>query len=286
MRLSLLMLFLTAIFGFANGQVKNKSNDFLLVSPSKFRLQATPIAYQGEDCPCSPSDDTDYGSSEVIRFGKEAFYESHRFSHSGRDDGLVVENLLNQTCRLYRMFGIAETAGQFNRDQYGSDIGTPPDATRGLYRVRNTLWMGSDGIGVAVLDLKKKTWSRYDLKSNVEAGDHLSLDYADDDYVFVTRGEFPGVSFHIYSVKRNKWLGLKAVSTKIVTEYGYETAVVQITVDHRPYAKKEYLPIDSCFIGLEVIDNGRSYLVVKRFSEAKTVFKIDKSQLEQVFKRK
>jgi hypothetical protein len=280
------MLFLTASLGLANGQVKTKSDNLLLVSPSKFKLQAANIVYQGETC--APSDKTDevYGSSEVIRFGNEVFYESHRFSQASRDDGLVVENFLNQTCRLYRMFGIAETAGQFNHDQYRLDIGTPPDATRGLYRVRNTLWMGSDGIGVAVLDLKKKTWSRYDLKSNVEAGDHLSLDYADDDYVFVTRGEFPGVSFHIYSVKRNKWLGLKAVSTKIATEYGYETAVVQITVDHRPYAKKEYMPIDSCFIGLEVIDNGRSYLVVKRFSETKTVFKIDKSQLEQVFKRK
>src|SRR5947207_114711 len=113
---------------------------------------------------------------------------------------LEIQNVLRLTMRLSLLmlfltaiFGIAETAGQFNRDQYGSDIGTPPDATRGLYRVRNTLWMGSDGIGVAVLDLKKKTWSRYDLKSNVEAGDHLSLDYADDDYVFVTRGEFPSV---------------------------------------------------------------------------------------------
>jgi hypothetical protein len=280
MKVSLLMLFLTASLGFANGQVKNKSDNLLPVSPSKFKLQATNIVYQGETCPCSPSDDTDYGSSEVIRFGKEAFYESHRFSHSDRDDGLVVKNFLTQTCRLYRMFGIAEAAGQFKRDQYD---GTP-DATRGLYRVGNTLWMGSDGIGVAVLDLAKKTWSRYDLKSNVEAGDHLSMNYADDDYAFVTRGEFPGASLHIYSVKQNKWLGLKAISTKLVSEYGYTTEIVQVSVDHRFFAKQKYLPIDWTFMGLEVIDKGKSYLFVKKFSETKTVFEIDKSQLAQMFK--
>lgn len=283
MKVLVLTLFVTAIFGFAKGQVKNNSNDLLLVSPSNFKLQATNIVYQGETCSCSPREDV-YSSSEVIRFGNEALYESDRFSHADRDYGLVVDNSVNKTCRLYRMSGIAEASGQFNREQYMA-TGSPPDATRGLYRVGNTVWMGSDGIGIAVLDLKKNTWSRYDLKSHVEAGDHLSLNYADDDYVFVIRGEFPGASLHAYSVKQNKWLGLKAVSTKIVREYGFETEQVQIGVDHRYYAKQKYLPLDWGFLGLEVIDKNRSYLFVKKFSKARTVFEIDKSQLKQIFKR-
>ena len=280
-----LILFVAAVFGFANGQVKNNSNDILLVSPSKFKLQATNIVYKGETCESRNERDDIYSSNEVIRFGNQAIYESDLFPNSVRGDGLVVENSANETCRVYRMFGIAEASGQFNRDQYMANNGTPPDATRGLYRVGNTLWMGSDGIGLAVFDFKKSTWSRYDLKSHVEAGDHLSLNFADDDYVFVMRGEFPGVSLHIYSVKQKKWLGLKAVSTKLVSEYGYETEQVQIPVDHRYSAKEKYLPLDWGFLGLEVIDKGSSYMVVKKFSKSRTVFEIDKSQLKQIFKR-
>jgi hypothetical protein len=50
--------------------------------------------------------------------------------------------------------------------------------------------------------------------------DHLFIIYADDDYVFATGGDVPGPSLYIYSVKRDKWLGLEAVSTKLVSEYG------------------------------------------------------------------
>jgi hypothetical protein len=283
MKLSLLILLLTANFGLANSQVTNKSNELLLVSPSGFKLQASNVVYQGETC--SPSDPTDevYSSSKVVRVGDEVFYESHRFYRSGRGEGFVVENFSHKTCRLYPMFSIADAAGQFNREEYTKSRGTPDDAM-GVYRVGNTVWAGSNGIGVGVLDLEKRTWSRYDLKSNVIAGDHLVLNYADDDYAFATRGEFPGATFHVYSVKQNKWLWLKAVSTQVFSEYGHTTGMVQIGVDHSRHAKQGYMTIDWTFMGLEVIDKGQSYLFVKEFPDTKTVFTIGKSDLDRIFR--
>ena len=282
MKIIILVFFFIASFAAASAQTSSRSSDFLLVSPSKFKLQSAGIVYQGEKC--SPSDKTEKvysDSNEVLRIGDDAFYQAHRFYKYGRGDGLVIENFSARACRIYPMFDLAEAAGWLKR---GENDGAPPNAIRGLYRVGNALWMGSNGIGVAVLDLETKTWSRYDLKSNVVAGDHLQLDYADDHYAFVTRGEFPEASLHIYSVKRNKWIGLKAVSSKLVSECGYSTGLVQVPVDHCVYTKQKYIPIDWTFMGIEVADKGKSYLFERKFTETKTVFEIDKSEFERVFR--
>lgn len=279
------LLFLCVIsvasFNVANGQGSTRSNQLLIVSPSKFKLQAANVAYQGKECSPSEKTDKEYTDrSEVVRIGDEAFYESIHFFRVSRGDGLVIENFNARTCRLFPMFGLAEAAGWIRpgENRYY------PDATRGIYRVGSTLWMGSNGIGLAVLDLSQKTWSRYDLKSNVIAGDHLQLNYADDNYVFATRGEFPGTSLHVYSVKQNKWLGLKAVSTKLVREYGYTTEVVQVPTDHRVFASQKYIPIDWTFMSVKVVDKGDLYSFVNKFTNTQTVFEISKSQLEQAFK--
>lgn len=284
----LLALFLGILSAVASGQVSNKSTDSLLVAPSKFKLLATSVSYQGRTC--SPRDTTDKvysDSSEVITVSGDTYFQAHRFYRYGRGEGLVAENFAAKTCRIYPMFGLAEAAGWFKRKE---GEGGMPDATGGLFRVGNSLWMGSNGIGVAVFDLERKTWSRFDLKSSVIAGDHVYVNYADDNYAFVTRGEFPNASLHIYSVKQNKWLGLKAVSTNLVSEYGYNwdgggLPTVQVMVDHRVFAKQRYLPIDWTFMGLRVTqtNNGKTYIFEKNFSETKTVFEISKSQLEQVF---
>jgi len=279
-----LIVFLLVISSVAgNGQTNKPPTDPLLVAPDKFELLATDVSYQGENC--SPSDLTDAvdsDSSEVIKVGDDAYYQAHRFYRSGRGDGLVAENFAANTCRVYRMFGLAEAAGWFKPKEPG--VGTP-NATNGVFRVGNSLWMGSNGIGIAVFDLERKTWSRIDLKSSVVAGDHVGVDYGDDNYVFVTRGEFPDASLHIYSVKQNRWLGLKAVSTELVREFGYNTGMVQVGVDHRVFAKQKYLPVNWTLMYPHVTptNNGESYLFEIRFGESKTAFEISKAELRQVF---
>lgn len=254
----------------------------LIVVASKFKLVAENVAYEGEAC--TPSDKTDKifaDNAEAVKIGNDRFYQGHRFWSVSRGEGLIVENSVAQTCRKFPLSGLAISAGWIKER---SEV---PDSTRGLFRVGQNLWMGSNGIGAAVFNPERKTWSRFDLKSNVVGGDHLQLDYADDEYVFITRGEFPGASLHVYSVRQNRWLGIKAVPTKMVREYGYTTGAVQINVDHRAFAKSKHIPIDWTFMGItaKLIDDGKSYLFEKPFSDSKTVFEIKKSQLEKAFSK-
>ena len=284
MRKIFLLTILLVIFS-VGGMGQTNKNDPLLVTPGKFKLLATNVSYRGEKCsPSAETDDVYSNSRQVIRVGHDFYYQSHLFYSGGRDDGLVAENVADKTCRLYRMFGLAQAAGWYKPEEAGAST---PDATKGLYRVGNSLWMGSDGIGIAIFDLKRKTWSRIDLKSSVIPGDHLGVDYADNNYAFVTRGEFPGVSLHIYSVKRNRWLALKAISTELVREFGYTTGMVQVGVDHRRFSTQKYLPVDWTLMYPEVtpINKGESYLFERKFSETKTAFEISRSQLEQVFRK-
>ncbi len=287
MKRKLLLAFLLLILSVSsNGQTNNQLTDPLLVVPGNFKLLATNVSYEGENC--SPSDQADEvysASSKVIRVGDNIYYEAHRFYRNSRGEGLVAENLAAKTCRVYPLFALAEAAGWFIRPEDGA--GTP-DATNGLFRVGNALWMGSNGIGIAVFDLRRRTWSRFDLKSSVVAGDHLGVNYADGNYVFVSRGEFPGASLHIYCVKQNRWLGLKAISTALVREFGYTTGRVQVGVDHRNFAKQKYLPVDWTLMYPEItpLNGGEGYLFERKFAETKTAFEISKSQLEEVFMKR
>ncbi len=251
--------------------------------PSSFRLQAANVAYNGEAC-IGGYKVADAGNSfgRIVKIDNVAYYDPVGFSQTARGDGFVKDELPSGTCTIFRMSGLASAGGWPYRDR--EDM-TVPDSIRGLYRVKDTLWMGSNGVGVAVYDLSTGKWSRYDLKSTVVPGDHLGVDYADNDYAFITRGEFPGASVHIYSVKLDKWLGLKAVSTKRFSEYGYTTGNVQVHVDHRFFARAETMPIDWTFMGIkpELIDNGSAYRISKAFSENKTIFTISKADLTQAF---
>jgi hypothetical protein len=284
MKRTFLLAFLGVILSVAgNGQTNKKLTDPLFVAPSKFKLLATDVYYRGENCSLSDKTDGVFSdSSEVIRVAGDVYYQAHRFYRTSRGDGLVAENFAAKTCRVYRMFGLAEAAGWFKPKERGVGM---PNATNGLFQVGNSLWMGSNGIGIAVFDVERKTWSRFDLKSPVVAGDHVGVDYADDNYVFVTRGEFPGATLHIYSVKQDRWVGLKAVSTELVREFGYTTGMVQVGVDHRVFAKQKYLPVDWTLMYPEITlsNNGESYLFEKKFAETKTAFEISKIQLKQVF---
>ncbi len=83
-------------------------------------------------------------------------------------------------------------------------------------------------------------------------------------------------------------MGLKAISTELVREYGYTTGMVQVGIDHRQFAKQKYLQADWTLMypDVNLIDNGKAYLFEKKFSENKTAFVISKSQLEQLSLRK
>lgn len=283
----ILLLFVFGVFTFGGAAARTACGQAagLLVERSKFKLLAANVVYEGEKCSPSGENDLIYKNrSEAVRVGEDFYYQGHRFWSLLHGDGLVRENFAARECRVFPLSRLAAAAGW---DKHGKSENKVPDTTRGLFRVGDSLWMGSNGIGVAVYDAARGRWSRYDLKPEVIAGDHLSLDYADDEYVFVTRGEFPGTMLNVYSVKLDKWLKIKAVATRSFRQFGYSTGTVQVPVDHRVYAKTDYVPIDWTFMGLRGAPaaNGAAYRFAVAFSDNLTVFEIAKSELDAAFRR-
>jgi len=260
--------------------------DELVFGPSKLRQKQTGVVYTGRACwPSQPDSRVFSDRSEAVRVADEIFYESHRF-YAGRGDGLVAEDRGRNICRIYPMFAIAQAGGWYAPKEPN---GSTPDATHGLHRVNDKLWMGSNGVGVMVLDLKDRTWSRYDSKDKAIPGDHVGVDFADEDFAFVTRGEFPDALLHIYSVKRDKWLSLKSVPSRLMRGYGTnvsQTVDVQVFVDHRVYAKGEFFPIDWSMMYPHVSwsSGDAAYVVEKDLGRGKTIFTLPKVELEKAFR--
>lgn len=231
-----------------NAQTNNKLSELLVVSPSRFKLQATNVQFQGQVCSPINSQKNTYISNWVkpITVGNNNYYEALGLYIPSLSEGLVVENVVDNTCRIYQMSELAKFAGWFKKKERGDDIW---DRTIGIAQVENSLWIGGDGVGVVVFDLDQKTWSRFDLKSSVTPRETTFVRYGDNDYVFVSRGEASSNSFQIYSVKHNKWLRLDSVSSTLVREYGFETGLVSVPTDHRMYAGLKYLPISPKYYG-------------------------------------
>ena len=118
-------------------------------------------------------------------------------------------------------------------------------------------------------------------------GDHVGVDFADKDYVFVTHGEFPAAKLHIYSVKLDKWLGLKSVPTRLMREYGGNSGMVQVIVNHRQFADKEFFPIDWTMMSPSVSwsQETDTYAVEKDLGAGKTIFLLPKKELDQAFQQ-
>jgi len=252
--------------------------------PSKLNAKERNVSYKGKTC--SPSDPDSKVFSDtaegVVRVGDEIFYQAHPFYVTGRGDGLVVEDTGKHTCQIYPMFSIAEAGGWYSRK---NPADSTPDATLGLHRVGNKLWIGSNGVGVMVFDIKSRKWSRYDAKGQAIPGDHIGVNFADKDFVFVTHGEFPIAGFHIFSIKRNKWLGLKSVPTRLMRSYGSNTGMVQVIVNHRQYADKEFFPVDwsMMFPDISWSEADGAYIVEKDLGGGKTIFILPKIELERMF---
>jgi hypothetical protein len=283
----LLLLWLALLASTGAAEDKSAVPGELRVSASQFKLRAEGARYAGiteEIASDAASVKWRRENLKQLVVGDTAFYVAHRIP--GLDyEGLAAENLSTGKWTVYPMFHLAIAAGWYNPKGEKRD-GNYPDAINGLHKVGERLWMGSNGVGVIAYDTKKKSWSRYDISEETIEGQHMTVWYADEEYLFVTPGEFPSARLHVYSMKQDKWLRLDAVPTRNVIAYGQTGPYTQVTIDHEQFAKQEYLPIDWSIALLSKVSliDGHTYLLRKRFSvDSSTAFKIPRQQLKNAF---
>ena len=270
----------------AAGQASCSDRALLLTGPSEFKLLATDVTYGGEeDAPYTTRQAEDLRRGVIT---KHAVYYDASNSLGFNHGGLAAESLSNSSWRVYPMFGLALSAGWYKPEGADAD-GAYPENIRGLFRVGNTLWMGSDGVGIIIFDLKKKTWGRLDLKATPIPGHHMNLLYADQEYAFIGVGEFPGGSLQVYSMKKRKSLRLRAVPSACVSSYGNNSGeLVQIGVNHLDNVKDGFLHFDWSLVHFDVvtpINRKQAYRFEKQLSpRTSTIFTITKRQLANAFR--
>ena len=88
--------------------------------------------------------------------------------------------------------------------------------------------MGSNGVGVMVLDPATQCWARHDVKEEPIPGHHMGIMRATEDYVFVSYGyrrELPDLmpAVQVYAVELDRWLQLDVAGSADVPGIASET---------------------------------------------------------------
>jgi hypothetical protein len=260
----------------------NSETEPLIVSPSKFKLVASKIRFEGKKSFPNPKvKELDPVTNGIFIFGEKAYFAPFNKLYEFSYEGLMEQDLKKDTGQKYSMLELAIAAKWFVSDGKKVDM---PDGIYGLHRSGDELWMGTSGIGFIVYNPKTRLWSRYDKKITAIPGDHANVDFADKDFVFFTTGEFPGAAMLIYSQKLKTFLRVDYVSTKLFSQFGYTTGMVQVGVNHQALSAKPYMKIDWTFMLPKVTsDNDNSYSFEQEFTKTKTIFTLTKKQIENAF---
>ena len=113
------------------------------------------------------------------------------------------------------MFELAVRAGMYPR----TGKGAIPHEERGALSAGGLTWHGSNGAGLVAYDPTMKRYSIYYFQKEAVPGHHLSLHYADGDYVFFSYGSHRGIpdvesALEVYSLKRRRFARIERVSTR------------------------------------------------------------------------
>jgi hypothetical protein len=272
--------------GSASAQASGKP-DTLLVSASPYKRLASEVRYAGKSQRAFGDEQKVRSRLTADRFviAGTAYYRQLWMSGLNYE-GLISQDLADGSWTVYPLFRLAIAAGWYAPAGKADDEYLP-DSPQGVFRVGDTLWIGSNGVGVLAFDASRKLWSRYDVKTTPILGDHATVRYADEEYLFVVAGEFPNPSLHVYSMKRDAWLRLRAVPTTSVSSYGWSDGLYQVSWDHRPFATKDYLPIDWSLAHpheLTGTADGSGYRFDNPYSKrSRTTFTVSRAQLARAF---
>lgn len=162
------------------------------------------------------------------------------------EGGFVVEHTTAKQFSLYLPFDLAMAQGWYQAvDKDGIPKHGVPNGLDGIFRVRDSIWMGTKGVGLLEYHINGGTWSRYDVEQAATPGIHLMLIYADEEYLFATYGGAPP-ALCVYSMQKDRWLQINQISTKGAI-LGHSGEYVQVPTDYRGYASEKYIPISETY---------------------------------------
>jgi hypothetical protein len=205
----------------------------------------------------------DLARSRADEYWQEARWQNTLFfpSHLGptNDGGLGVYTLSAKTWTVYPMFSLATAAGWYKPLPNEDSL---PEHISGVAIGGGRVWMGTSGLGIVARDLREGTWSRHDFKDQGLPGIHSTVYHADDQYVIGQSGgashgwkeRLPGVSerdvgpaLEIYSLRRNRWIRIRAVPRENVITFGWtNSGRVSIACNTRHHATSAFLPLEMC----------------------------------------
>lgn len=205
----------------------------------------------------------DFTRSRADEYWQEARWQNTLFFPShlgpGNDEGLGVYRLGAKTWTIYPMFALATAVGWYTPLP---DEDSLPDAIYSVAVGAGRVWMGTNGLGIVARDLRDGTWSRHDVKEQGLPGIRSTVYYADDEYVIgqsggashgwkerlpnVREGDL-GPALEIYSLRRNRWIRVRAVPRANVLKYGWTTSArVSVACNTRYSANADALPLEMC----------------------------------------
>ena len=274
----------------------------LRAEPSPIRLRASGVWFTTGEIEDLTAED--FARSRADEYWQEARWQNTLFfpSHLGpsNDGGLGIYVLGARTWTIYPMFALATAAGWYKPLP---DEDSLPQEISGVAVGGGRVWMGTSGLGIVARDLREGVWSRHDFKDRGLPGIHSTVYYADDDYLIGRSGgashgwkaRLPEVSdrdvgpaLEVYSVRRNRWLRVRAVPRENVVTFGWTTSNrVSIACNTRHYAKSDYLPLELCTYPTRVKaapEHGGYELVTEYADPSEPLrYLIRTSQLESAF---
>jgi len=262
----------------ASAQSKDEA---LKISPSSMQKLTEGIAFAG-----SPSRGT---TGHLNR--QEATIGAFTYYPGTLGCGLVKEEIQSGLKICLNLRDLATKAGWSNNTRFFSD-----NNPYGLFGVRESLWMGTNAIGILVYNTRSETWTRYDVKSIAIAGDISRVVRADDEYVFVAVGgprqEIPDrkPSLDVYSFRHQRWLRIDAIPTRDALALGHSGPFSQISFDDRDFLAKSYIPLCGTNPGIsksppsEISRSEAGYILRYTYSEGnKTELLLRRVLLESAF---
>jgi hypothetical protein len=281
------------------GTIVQAQSDSLLTGRSMMSRRGTSARYDGigtaERGPSPRLADfaDDIFGQGPVETSEAIYFRSAQVVGIGLDDGLAKWHKATSTWRRFGMHALARAANWYapgEKNEVSEDI-------YGLAGHGDRLWMGTNGLGIVMLNLLTGEWSRFDVKETPAPGSYIVfVYYADAKYVFAS-GAPParvdgGPALDVYSLAHDAWSRVLAVPRTSVEKFATNRGLmVEMGCDQESYATELYLPLAECGgfhpDRVVAIDSGPAYRFERHYPApgSSGSYTITAAQLEAAFAR-